>query len=257
MKKCESRFGHSKRSSPMAGWGLVTWLTAQAALGQVPGTPRELVKPETNGQVPTTSAPPLVPAETAPPPASLAPGESFPVTPEPTEVPPAPQLPPVPVVPQRVASPPVPPEEPGRALRIGMSLLIGGGAGLVVGVGGGFVGAAAIRNDAVQPIGNVWTGAAIGFCIAAPVGVLLAGWLFDGDGAWWATVLGDLAGLAAGAAATLFGGVEGIPLLFVFPLAGSVLGCESSSGASRSHPALTPVATMGPGGGSIGLAGAF
>ena len=255
MKKCETHLDSPKRSSRMTSWALLALLSAQGALGRVPATPPELPGPETSGLVPATSQPPLVPADVPVPQANqrtAAPIDSIPPLPE------APGVPRVsPGAPPQVVTPPAPPDEPGRALRIGMSLLIGGGAGLVGGLGGGLVGAAAIRNEAVQPLGNVWTGAALGFCVAAPLGVILAGWLFDGDGAWWAAVLGDLAGFAAGAAATLFGGVEGLPLLFVFPLAGSVLGYESSSSPSRSRARLTPVATMGPGGGLIGLAGRF
>jgi hypothetical protein len=93
--------------------------------------------------------------------------------------------------------------------------------------------------------------------VGAPLGVLLAGWLFDGDGAWWATVLGDVAGLAAAAVSALFGGKEAAPLLFALPLAGSVLGYEFSSSGSRSTAAVTPVLSLGPGGGSLGLVGAF
>jgi len=119
------------------------------------------------------------------------------------------------------------------------------------------VGVAGIRDDAVRPVGSLWTGASIGFALGLPLGVMLAGWLFDGDGAWWATILGDLAGLAAGAGAALLGGSEGVPLLFAFPLAGAVLGYETSSSPSRSRPSVTPVARLGPGGGSLGLAGRF
>jgi hypothetical protein len=138
-----------------------------------------------------------------------------------------------------------------------MALLIGGGAGALTAFGGGLIGAAAIRNEAVQPVGNVWTGAALGFALGAPVGVIFAGWLFDGDGAWWATVLGDLAGLVVGAATALLGGPEAIPLLFALPLGGSVLGYETSSSASSTHPRVTPVASLGAHGGTIGIMGSF
>lgn len=156
-----------------------------------------------------------------------------------------------------LTNPSDPDEGPGRAARVGMSLLLGSGAGALAAVAGGFVGVAGIRDDAVRPVGNLWIGASIGFALGLPLGVMLAGWLFDGDGAWWATILGDLAGLAAGAAAALLGGSEGVPLLFAFPLAGAVLGYETSSSPSRSRPSVTPVARLGPGGGSLGLAGRF
>jgi hypothetical protein len=163
-----------------------------------------------------------------------------------------PELPPGAAGPALSASPV---EEPGRPFRIGMSLLFGAASGAALGLAGGAVGAAAIPADSVRPLSHTWLGAGLGFAIGAPLGVLLSGWLFDGDGAWWAAVLGDLAGLAAGAAATLLGGPQGTPLMFALPLGGSVLGYEFSSHASRT--AVVPVVSLGPGGGSLGLAGGF
>jgi hypothetical protein len=148
-----------------------------------------------------------------------------------------------------------PVEAPGRALRVGMSLLIGAGAGAALAVAGGLLGGATIDGPSVAPLSPTWLGAGAGFALGAPLGVLLAGWLFDGDGAWWATVLGDLVGVAAGAAALLLGGPEGVPLIFALPLGGSVLGYEFSSNSSRSQ--VIPVLSLGPRGGTFGLAGAF
>ena len=154
-----------------ARWALVVAIVARGALGQE-------VAP--TGPEPSPSLVPAPPLEAPPPP-------------------------------PEVANPLPPPEEPGRLVRVGMALLIGGGAGALTAFGGGLIGAAAIRNEAVQPVGNVWTGAALGFALGAPVGVIFAGWLFDGDGAWWATVLGDLAGLVVGAATALLGGQQHPP----------------------------------------------
>ena len=140
-----------------------------------------------------------------------------------------------------VANPPLPPEAPAppsRMPRIAMGLLVGAGAGALGGVAGGFIGQAAIPNASVQPLGGAWTGAAIGFALLAPVGVLLAGRWFEGNGAWWATALGDLLGVGLGVASVAFGGAEATPLLFALPLAGSVIGSEVTS----STRAPTPVA---------------
>lgn len=149
-------------------------------------------------------------------------------------------------------------EPPGRPLRIITGLLFGAGVGALGGLAGGFAGAATLPDQALQPIGATWTGAAIGFGIAAPLGVLLSGWLFDGDGSGLATFVGDLLGAGIGAAAVLFGGQDGTPLLFALPLVGSVVGYEVTSPSSRS--AVQVSATFSPtrdGGGVVGLAGRF
>ncbi len=165
--------------------------------------------------------------EPTPPP--LVPGEAGPEVPPPEEAV---------LVPTTVANPPLPPEPtPGSRLpRIAMGLLLGAGAGTIGGVAGGFIGGAALTPDALQPLGRAWAGAAAGFALLMPVGVLLAGHFFDGDGKWWATVLGDVAGLAVGALAVFLGGAETTPLLFALPLAGSVVGYEATSNASARVP---------------------
>ncbi|MEW6432773.1 MAG: hypothetical protein AB1730_14810 [Myxococcota bacterium] len=149
-------------------------------------------------------------------------------------------------------------EPPGRGLRIAMGLLFGGALGAAGGVAGGFAGQATLPDSALQPVGATWAGAGIGFSIAAPIGVLLSGWLFDGDGSGWATLLGDLVGAGIGAAAVLFGGPEGTPLLFALPLAGSVVGYEVTSPAAKSQVLVS--ATFAPsrdGGVTVGLSGRF
>lgn len=149
-------------------------------------------------------------------------------------------------------------EPPGRPLRIITGLLFGAGVGALGGLAGGFAGAATLPDQALQPIGAGWTGAAIGFGLAAPLGVLLSGWLFDGDGSGLATFVGDLLGGGIGVAAVLFGGQDGTPLLFALPLVGSVVGYEVTSPSSRS--AVQVSATFAPtrdGGGIVGLSGRF
>jgi hypothetical protein len=249
MKKCEQPW--------ILGLGVLAIFAATPAFGQQPsdgGTlapaQLELEAPTVSGQVPPTTTPPLLPAEVLTESPTAVPSSAEPSALElrpPQGAFPSPELRP----------PPAPGEEPGRAARVGMSLLLGSGAGAIAAVAGGLVGVAGIRDEAVRPVGSLWTGASLGFALGAPLGVMLAGWLFDGDGAWWATILGDLAGLAAGAGAALLGGSEGVPLLFAFPLAGAVLGYETSSSPSRSQPTVTPVARLGPSGGSLGLAGRF
>jgi hypothetical protein len=149
-------------------------------------------------------------------------------------------------------------EPPGRGLRIAMGFLFGAGIGAAGGLAGGLIGSATLPDQSLQPLGAAWTGAAIGFGIFAPVGVLLSGWLFDGDGSVWATLLGDLIGAAIGAGAVVFGGTAGTPLLFALPLGGSVVGYEVTSPAAKSmvvkvSASLTPV----NGGALFGFAGSF
>jgi hypothetical protein len=165
---------------------VMKWVRLVIVVGQV-----------AHAQVPEPSAPPLVP------------------TPEPVV--------PTPAAPPSLATPPAPmstepasteQEDPSRWPRIGMGLLLGAASGAAGGVAGGFIGAATINDGAVQPLGRTLLGAGIGFALLAPVGVLLAGRFMDGDGAWWATMLGDVGGLLVGALAGLLGGAETVPMLF-------------------------------------------
>jgi hypothetical protein len=121
-----------------------------------------------------------------------------------------------------------PREEPGRGLRVGLSLLGGAVAGTALAVAGGLVGAASAPNPKLQPLGNAWGGASVGFAVGAPVGVLVAAWLLKGHGAWWAVVLADVLGFGLGALSVALGGTAGTPLLFALPLGGSVLADEVS-----------------------------
>ncbi|MEW5738410.1 MAG: hypothetical protein AB1938_05760 [Myxococcota bacterium] len=165
--------------------------------------------------------------------------------------------------PQAIANPPleevaakVREEPPGRGLRIGMGLLFGAGVGAAGGVLGGLLGGATLPDASLQPLGAAWTGAAIGFGLTAPLGVLLSGWLFDGDGSVWATFFGDLLGAGIAAGAVLFGGTAGAPLLFALPLGGSVVGYEVTSPAAKSLVVAASLTSL-PGGALLGVAGGF
>jgi hypothetical protein len=156
----------------------------------------------------------------------------------------------------------VPPEKPaeeppGRGLRIGMGFLFGAGVGAAGALAGGLIGGATLPDQSLQPLGAAWTGAAIGFGLLAPVGVMISGWLFDGDGSFWATLLGDVLGAAIGAGAVVFGGTAGTPLLFALPLAGSVVGYEVTSPSAKSLVKVSASLTPVNGGALVGLAGCF
>jgi hypothetical protein len=95
-------------------------------------------------------------------------------------------------------------------------------------IAGGFLGGEYLRPG-LTPIGNIWTGGALGFAVGAPLGVLLSGVLFGGDAPWYAPILGDLVGSAVGVVAIAFGGPDALAAAFVLPLAGSVVGYEVAS----------------------------
>ncbi len=195
--------------------------------------------------------PPMVPSETPRPE----------LPPPPPTPPPEPEAVPAPTI----ANPPLDPnqpnlasraEPPGRPLRIGMGLLIGAGAGVVVGLAGLGVGASALPSDFLSPLGNGVSGLLLGWLVGVPIGVVVAGLLFDGTGTFWATLAGELVGLAIGAAAVMFGGLEGAPVCFAVPLLGAVIGYEASSAESRA--AVAPVVGWVTGRGPVfGLAGRF
>lgn len=148
-------------------------------------------------------------------------------------------------------------EPPGRPLRILTGLLFGAGAGALGAVAGGFAGRATLPDTSLQPVGATWAGAAIGFAVAAPVGVLLSGRLFDGDGSALATLVGNFVGLGLGVGATLAGGQDGTPLLFALPLVGAVLGYEVTSPAARSLVKVSASVTPSREGALVGLAGVW
>ncbi|MBL8919486.1 MAG: hypothetical protein JNJ54_11535 [Myxococcaceae bacterium] len=148
-----------------------------------------------------------------------------------------------------------PPSVNPRILRIGMSALIGAGVGTVTAIAGGFIGGEYLRPG-ITPIGNIWTGGAIGFAVGAPVGVLLSGLLFRGDAPWYAPILGDLLGAAVGAAAVAFGGPDALSATFALPLLGSIIGYEVGSSDDAT---VAPSVTMlrGGSGAVVGVSGRF
>lgn len=197
----------------------------------------------------------------APPPLlTVEQDEPEPPPPLPSEQPPSPAV----LQPPTIANPPLePPQEvtmeepPGRGLRIGMGLVFGAAAGAAGGLAGGLLGGGALPDSSLQPLGATWTGAAIGFGLLAPLGVVVSGWLFDGDGSFLATLLGDAVGAAVGAAAVWLGGTSGTPLLFTLPLLGSVLGYEVTSPSAKSMVKVSASVTPLRDGALLGLAGAF
>lgn len=145
------------------------------------------------------------------------------------------------------------PEVNPRLVRVGMASVLGAAIGTVAAVAGGFIGGEYLRPG-LTPIGNIWTGGAIGFAIGAPVGVLIAGALFHGNAPWYAPILGDLLGAAVGAAAVAFGGPDALSATFVLPLLGSVIGYEVGSAEDAR---VAPVLSVLPGGrgGVVGVQG--
>jgi hypothetical protein len=134
-----------------------------------------------------------------------------------------------------------------RLVRIGMSTLLGAGVGTALAIVGGFVGGEYLRPG-LTSIGNVWTGGAIGFAVGAPLGVLIAGALFEGDAPWYAPILGDLLGAGLGAAAIAFGGPDLLAAPFTLPLAGSIVGYEIASNDSAT---VAPTVALLPGRGAM------
>lgn len=198
-------------------------------------------------------APPLVTVEDAD-----APHEAVPVPPQP------PSAEGGVLQPRAIANPPIEApqattreEPPGRALRVAMGVLFGAVAGASGAIAGTVIGATALPDAALQPLGAAGTGSAIGFALLAPLGVLLSGWLFDVDGSVWATLLGDLVGAGAGALAVWLGGSAGAPLLYGLPLAGSVLGYEVTSPAAKSLVKVSASVMPLRDGALLGVAGAF
>lgn len=164
-----------------------------------------------------------------------------PAPPVPDVLTPPPMPPPEPdrsvvLQPSKVANAPLAPEQPptaapeedttGRLTRLGLGALGAAVVGTGVGLGLGF----AVPGPSVSPLGPRWTMGAVGFAVGAPVGLLVAQWLLGGKGAWWAAIAGDVLGFALGGLVSwATGGPEGIPLAFVLPLAGALLGYELSS----------------------------
>jgi hypothetical protein len=205
------------------------------------------------------SPPPLPPVDPAPMPTVAAP--------QPVDTPTAPPPETTPdglLKPRAIANAPLGPqgppmvedEPPGRGVRIATGLLFGAGLGAAGALIGGLIGSAANHPEFASPFGSTWVGAAAGFAVGAPIGVMLSGQLFDGDGSLWATLLGEALGAGVSVLIGLSGGgQESIPLFALLPLAGAVLGYELTSPSSRTQ--VMPQVSVGPRGTSVGLAGTF
>lgn len=196
---------------------------------------------------PPVTAPPLLPApegDPRPPPAVMPKLSNQPLGVDDDDGPGA----------QRVAAPAD--EPPGRMKRVGLSLAFGAISGAAFGAACGLITLAIGARSQAYPMGNAWTGAAVGFVAGVPAGVALAGLLFEGNGKWWAAILGDLAGALIGLGAVAFGGPDGGAALFTLPLAGAVLAYELTSDANRSATVTPAVSVFKNGqGGSFGLMG--
>jgi len=115
-------------------------------------------------------------------------------------------------------------------------------------------------------------GAAVGVSVGAPIGVSLAGKLLGRDGSFIISWLTSVAGLGVGYG--IYGLVRAgsdssaakatYALTLLLPVAGAVIGYEITSSSTPAQPPptartvqLVPLVAVGPGGGSVGLAGTF
>lgn len=133
------------------------------------------------------------------------------------------------------------------------------GAGLALGVSGGFVlglgglGLGIATDAGFATIGYMVIGGLIGYAVGIPIGVMIAGNAMQGNGKVVAVILGEILGTVAAIAVTIpvanSGGSGAAPLLMfaTLPVLGSVLGYELTSDASRFEqqgmtlrPAVTP-----------------
>ena len=99
-------------------------------------------------------------------------------------------------------------------------------------------------------------GALIGMAVGLPAGVVFVGKKLDGNGKWWAVLLGEAAGftLGFGLANACFGCTAGVLTVIVLPVVGAVLGYELTSDASASaarglralRPTLVPTSDGKP-----------
>ena len=167
------------------------------------------------------------------------------------------------LVPARIANAPLAPEQPkdeGLLATRGKRLAFGALFGAVAGAAGAAIGAVVLSRTTsptiAPPLGSTWLGASVGWAVGVPLGVLLAGALFDGDGSWWATVLGDIGGGLVGATMLFVtGGHEALPVFAVLTLGGSLLGYELTSHAARVNvmPTVSVTATER----TVGVAGTW
>jgi hypothetical protein len=150
-----------------------------------------------------------------------------------------------------------------RGPRVALEVLGGAVTGVAAGLAGGLIYCQLASCRGLDG----FSGLAVGV-LTAPLGIsagaTLMGLLLDGNGSYWASTLGALAGtgadaliLAADSDGSTFAGV----MLVLLPLAGASVGYEWTSVAHRSaleHVTLTPIARAGPHGMTgLALAGTF
>lgn len=165
-------------------------------------------------------------------------------------------------------------------IRVVAEFFAGGAAGGAVGGVGLLAGGLGCGFDALNaatPTGSqssacqgrlptaIFAPAFLGAGIGAAAGVTLMGDRLGGNGAWWGSSLGALAGSAAGLAVVSATDLDWRASSLVFlgaATVGGVIGYELSASAS---PAATvaragrvvPVASLAPGGAALGVAGTF
>lgn len=145
--------------------------------------------------------------------------------------------------PGEIANPPLEPAGQGEVAPLAQSprgrrVLFSALFGALAGAGGALVGG--LFGDAVAPGAQRvqdgrWLGAAVGWSLGVPFGVLASGAAFGGSGGVLPLFLGELlgAGLGVGALA-LANGLEALPILAVATLVGAIVGFEVSSAPERS-----------------------
>lgn len=197
-------------------------------------------------------------------------------------------LPPPPLVtaPEQAETPPPegelipreyePAESPGSefsASRAILEVLGGGAVGAGMAVVGGIFGGLAFSGACAGEgcLGVIVISGIVGATFGVPLGVYGAGRLLDGQGSYWASFLGTVAGASVGTMVALAGQGEAAQVvgLTFGPLLGAILGYEFSHASKRSAPEplprqsgtgfeFHPAIGVTPGGGLFGsLSGRF
>jgi hypothetical protein len=122
------------------------------------------------------------------------------------------------------------------------------GAGVLLGLGGAFVGTFTgiagyyavnphVRSSGgfgIPPYANAAIGGFLaGYALCSPLGVYLSGWNQGQHGKYWASLLGSLAGFGIGAAIASRGSAIAVPVGFVSVPLGSLGGYELSRRMGR------------------------
>lgn len=171
---------------------------------------------------------------------------------------PAPAPAPAPAAPPRLRPPSV-----GR--------VIGEAAGgaLAGALGGGALGALGFAVNTATESTVPWAaagGVLVGWTLAVPAGVTLAGRGLGGDGAYWASLVGSAAGAVVGGGLYLAAsdggeGALGVALALGLPVAGAIVGYELSAtrvdAQGRPRASVAPSFVAGREGAALGVAGTF